>query len=719
MSDNKNGKSPQDAKITILEELILALNTALKTLRLYSEAHPSFVEYVNKLKIKFNELFETENSVEIVVQKDKLLFNDEVIGEGSEIVRMFNEMLYHLGVQSVVFRKGVDIEDVKSFLRVIMANPDEVMINGGLSVFLNDIKNSYIEIKERDKVKIVTEEELTGTDASRQTSNLSEEEAINKYSGNDPAYARDISEKVFYVLTESPQRLSKLLTISGQIPAEGQEPKTGGIREQVDKVAKAIEKIAGEVEEKHAEEKSYYLHKLKDMVDYLPGDIKVPLVNQKFMAELETSEVARNMIGQFNTVELVDLFHNKAAAENIPMEQLKGILDKITALNNDKKAEIMDGLEKKQAPKEAKIDRTALMPDRKDEGLDILSLSDIENKVQEMSVYTKEEIEKIEHLTSICSKDDMMFSATNVLLEVLPLINEINIYLRFVNMLQDFLEVYLSKNRFDMALKILKVFKDEFELKREGGLEYAEKLDAAIKEAGSESKIYNLIMIISEEDRNSRNFGLVNGYMELLGEEAVNVLLAILGKEEKRMTRKLIVQILIELGQQHIDTLAKRLSDERWYLVRNIVSIFGEIRDEKAIEYIKGILHHPDARVRNEAIRSLGLIGTQKAATLLLVAINDHDRALRQKAIVWLGEIGGPMAVPQLARILEKKNFFGGSYSLKEEAITALEKINSPEALAVLKKATQKKWFHFGVKDKKILVLAEKSIERLTNKSKR
>ncbi|MFH1239409.1 MAG: HEAT repeat domain-containing protein [bacterium] len=717
MSDDKNNNKPKDKSLVIMEELIIVMNTALKNLRLYSPEHPSFLEYVNRLKMKFNDLFETEKSIEIMVQKDKLLFKEEVLSQENAVVKLFNEMLYHLGIQSVAFRKGLDNEEIISFLKIILINPDEVMASEGLSVFLSDLKSAFIEIKEREKLEIVSEDVMMHQGDSGGDAHLTDEELVKRYlePGADNG---EIPRKIFYIMTENPEKFSKFLLDVTSKSAEENQPQADDINKQVDNLGQVIEKMAQDVDRKYPEEKSYYLQKLKDMITCLPDEVKSPLIKKKLLDQLDTSATASQLLVKFSAVELVDICQSEMAEDKMPLVDLKGILDKITALNNDKKAEIMDSLGKKQAKKDGKLSSFAAVLDRNREDQDTLSLSDLENKLPELSVYTKEEIEKIELIATVCSKDDMMLSTTNVLLEVLPTINEINIYLRFVNMLQDFLEVYVSKNRFDVALKILKVFKEEFNSKREGGLECAEKLDAAIKEAGSESKMYNLVIMMSEAERDSRNFELISTYMGLLGEEAVNVLLIILGKEEKRIIRKLIVQLLIYLGQTHIDILAKRLSDERWYLVRNIVSIFGEIRDEKAIEYIKGIIHHPDTRVRGEAIRSLGLIGTEKAAALLFSALKDVDRGLKQKAVRWLGEIGTEAAIPQLKRILQKKDFFNRFYFIKEETIGALEKINSPLAAVVLRETAKKKWFHFGARAKKLRSLAQQSLQKIEKTNK-
>ncbi len=703
-NDSEKSKAPSLLLIILLEELILLLNAALKTFRLYSRKHPSFLESLSKLKPKFDDLFEAEDVIEMVVKKDKLLFRDEIVGQDNTTIKVFTDLLYYLGIQSVFFRKGLSEEDISNFLEIIVKNPDEVMSIGGVNVLFNEKKSSFIEIKEREKLDIIKEEDLVSKEEIPEAAELSEEDALKEYFQRQEAQSTKVLDKVFYILTESPSKFAKFL-----IELNKSSP------DKLVTLLNVIEKTAQNINQKYSDERRHYYKKLTDAINFLPDEIKIPLVTEKLLSRIDTdsSNTGASIIRQFSTSDLVGIFYGKITKENIPLTQIKNVLNEVPSLGEDKKAEIISGLKARQTEPQQAIDSMSIITERGTEELDALSLADLESKIPELSTYTKEEIEKIETLTKICSKDDVMSSTTNILLEVLPTISEINIYLRFIDMLQDFLEIYLSKDKFISALRILKIFKEELNKREQQNLEYIEKLETAIKEAAGESKIYNLILTLEDLDKDSKEFEIINSYLELLSEDAINILLVILGKEERRIIRKLIVQVLIDIGQKHIEVFAHRLSDERWYLVRNIVSIFGEIRDEKAIDYMKPILHHRDPRVRSETIRSLGLIGGEKSAKLLIIALKDKNKELRQKVIRWLGEMGESVAIPYFAKILRKVDILSRMYNIKEEAIKSLEKINSPEVIPILEELSQKKWFQFSAKSKNLRSLAGEILKKI------
>ena len=123
-------------------------------------------------------------------------------------------------------------------------------------------------------------------------------------------------------------------------------------------------------------------------------------------------------------------------------------------------------------------------------------------------------------------------------------------------------------------------------------------------------------------------------------------------------------------------------------------------------------------RVRSEAVRSLGLIGSPKAVRLLIKALDDKDYEIKQKAVRWLGETGEISAIVPLADIITKFDIFGRYYELKKESIEALSKIQSPDIIPVLEEASRRKWYQFGARHKELSALAKGSLEGLRGRHK-
>ncbi|MBI5049989.1 MAG: HEAT repeat domain-containing protein, partial [Nitrospirae bacterium] len=122
-------------------------------------------------------------------------------------------------------------------------------------------------------------------------------------------------------------------------------------------------------------------------------------------------------------------------------------------------------------------------------------------------------------------------------------------------------------------------------------------------------------------------------YTEFLNRNAIIPLIMVLGELESIQGRKKVMNILIPVGKKDLQTLAKGLSDSRWYVVRNIVYILRQIGDKRALEHIITAAKHPDIRVRKEVIWALSEIKSPSALEILKDYLNDADILIRKVAV--------------------------------------------------------------------------------------
>ncbi len=170
-------------------------------------------------------------------------------------------------------------------------------------------------------------------------------------------------------------------------------------------------------------------------------------------------------------------------------------------------------------------------------------------------------------------------------------------------------------------------------------------------------------------------------------------LMLALGGESDAQARKFLATALIRLQKSALPTLIEHLDDPRWYVVRNAASILGEIRLEQAAEHMPPLLNHADVRVRREAVRALTKIGGTRAEGILLSLIEQNDREMSQQAILSLGALKSPRAIPTLIALINRRDLKGHLVDLKKEAIKALGEIGSFEAVPKLLHILRKRRF--------------------------
>ena len=166
-----------------------------------------------------------------------------------------------------------------------------------------------------------------------------------------------------------------------------------------------------------------------------------------------------------------------------------------------------------------------------------------------------------------------------------------------------------------------------------------------------------------------------------------------LAVESDAQTRRLLSDALIHRGPAAIPVLIEYLGDERWYVVRNAVAILGELRAQTVVAHFHPLLGHLDVRVRREAIRALTRIGGNDAVEILLQIAQKGDPDLRPHALLSLGAMKNPAAVPTLVRIVEQPDPWVKMVEIKKEAIRALGEIGSAEAIPALRAILKRRKF--------------------------
>ena len=151
--------------------------------------------------------------------------------------------------------------------------------------------------------------------------------------------------------------------------------------------------------------------------------------------------------------------------------------------------------------------------------------------------------------------------------------------------------------------------------------------------------------------------------------------------------------MLSELGKKDINLVAKGLNDRRWYVVRNIIYILRQIGDRAAIEYLTRAVRHTDRRVKKEAIRALGEMGTGDVLHILKDCMSDEDELIRITSIRAIGLIGTPVSKKILIDKIKDTGFKDKHFNEKKEFFEILSKWKDSDVIDLLIKILKKRTF--------------------------
>jgi len=151
-----------------------------------------------------------------------------------------------------------------------------------------------------------------------------------------------------------------------------------------------------------------------------------------------------------------------------------------------------------------------------------------------------------------------------------------------------------------------------------------------------------------------------NGGMALFskhGTLAAEALLRKLQVEEGTRRRKLLLSMILDLGEQAVPPILSRIKGQRWFFLRNLCFLLGEIGSSAGIPALVGMLSDRETKVRREAVQALGKIRAPD-----------------------------PGVIAVLGRMLLREPFFSSlrEDSVRVDAAIALSRIGGAEAVALL-----------------------------------
>jgi len=192
---------------------------------------------------------------------------------------------------------------------------------------------------------------------------------------------------------------------------------------------------------------------------------------------------------------------------------------------------------------------------------------------------------------------------------------------------------------------------------------------------------------------------IIEDYVKFLDSTSIMPFMKVLGDLQSIHARKVVIDALIFLGPKDIVTLARGLSDSRWYVVRNIIYILRKIGDKRAVEYLLKTVRHGDIRVKKEVIRALGELGGANVVVALRDCLDDEDIQVRSSALKALGNIGSEASKRIIMDRIGDKRFRDRDFDEKKEYFEVLSRWKDSEVFSFLVKRIRNKSFFLTAKD--------------------
>jgi HEAT repeat protein len=316
--------------------------------------------------------------------------------------------------------------------------------------------------------------------------------------------------------------------------------------------------------------------------------------------------------------------------------------------------------------------------------------------LRKLKEFSPEEVERIQQLLEMEDRRRTLDEFLDVLTEVLVAEEDVSEFREIMNAMNRVLDVLVNVADFHSAANIIRRLRNlESTLTEASGgktqavSEKVEMASQVIDRAGTEDNIKRISVVLNEKEMLDLTW--VKRYLLSLGQSSVVPIIHQLGDLKELKTRKMVCEVLAEKARDRMELLREGLSDQRWYVVRNIISVIGVVGLEEGAKLLKPIAKHREVRVRKEIVASLIKIPGSQAGSLLISFLEDEDKKVRLLASRGLARKREQQAVPALVEMIKGEEFRDKTPDEKKSLLEGLAVIAGGEAIPFLVKVISKR----------------------------
>ena len=180
------------------------------------------------------------------------------------------------------------------------------------------------------------------------------------------------------------------------------------------------------------------------------------------------------------------------------------------------------------------------------------------------------------------------------------------------------------------------------------------------------------------------NVGAFVEFARDLGVEGFEWLMRVLAESQEQRTRRPLLRLIADMARDNPERLASWLSDERWYVVRNVVHILGWIGGNQIAGLLGTAAKHEETRVRREVVAAFAQVDPSVARPRLLALLDEGDPLLVAPVLHQLAGGRDPDVARRLLREIQAPGFDGRSDDERQAILSTLSATAGDEALPIL-----------------------------------
>jgi HEAT repeat protein len=690
---------------TAIEDFLKQLLVCFRTVTLYPHSSDIPRHSGDVAADQLRALLALRAELRFVVAKDQLLYDDVPAFPGQEAVSALALEFYNRGVAEMRFHAGVSGLDIVSFFGLLKLPPTEIATTGGFETCMWERRIDTITIVEAHlhvREHIIDREGEAAIDP---------EEIERLLRGR--ATGSPVERRVLVRAVSNPAALSSYL--------EDQLARTGAVD------AEDIRELAHVAAEQPTEERPALFRAVADALNSLDPRVRHELLVREILPEARTDEALATIVRQVDVDELCRALVEEVEEGRMSREGMARAIRNLSSISAADRADVIDAAG-------AAMRGAGFSGEQVGEVMEMVSPSRLSIRGSSQKADSTQPVDSIFQLMDLAVSDAWSAESDPALAELehearqgvtdgdilgtlvmcVTLAADADRWASIMTLLEDSLELLVARGEFEIASDAAEALgaaavADPFTVVQQSRLKAAIGLLAKPQDVRALTRALEVF----EPDSPTRLAAL--RLLDLLGDRAIGPMLDLLADEPDRSARKALVDLLGELSAGRPNLVAARITDPRWYVVRNVVSILGATKSPAAAGYLVNTLKHPDARVRRETIRALSTINDRTAVNLLVAALCDDDSQNVQIAARYLGHLRVRGAVTSLLQVARGEGRGNRETAPRVESVEALGRIGSPDAVEALIELAGRRGRTTLSKSREVAVAAEAALAHATS----
>jgi HEAT repeat protein len=670
-----------DALSPEIQDIMRNLVSAIRTVKLYPPNNPVYFQSVKKSYETLSKFLESSPEYHAGVQKTWFTYQNTPIGKEAQLNRAIAQDLFAKGIREIVFSAGVTEAEFLDLCRSLALSAEELAMKSGISSLLWEKGAEHIKVTEAGLDEVIA----TRTD-SRTAGGVLEPATAKKKAG----FSRG-TLVLGDIMTDPSGFGASMVELAKQTKAE---------HESMEERLYALYQEAGRrIEKEHTAESGDLFEGLAKSVLALESPYREGLVAGKLYGELD-AEMADDQAADQQLPSALHEVQTGRFSDSWTVKQVAVLLKKTAA--------------RKTAPSS---------PPQSPDVLEAVPIpQDLIGIAKELAEYSPEEMAELEALGDAGMESDIIEAAVRTLVLLIPLVKSpmrsapeekaITRFFGIIHQLEDMLSYLLQKKNYELATRIIRA------LNLPADPAFKPRMMEALRKTTSKAAIVTAIGEMRKHPKSSPQYQWAYTYVSLLEREATEVLLEFLAAEQDRTARIFYLDLVKSVGKKQIALLGEHLSDDRWYYVRNIVSILAVSGADQAITFLRKAADHKNIRIRQEVVKGLASIGGKKAASVLAKFLRNQEDDIRLMAIrayADFPEISAEEARP-LIEFLEGRPIRNTERELTLEAIKSLGKIGGRDAADFLQRYSRIRWWKPRKLQMELREASRQAIEEITRR---